>query len=96
MLGALRGEDQRQQQNRAELADGAGGEQIGAEAGAQFTAVPENGNQRPNCGRRQSRAGVKQRQDNAGGGKHAADGVRDREDIPQPANPNRSGCPVMR
>jgi hypothetical protein len=55
---ALCREDQRQQQDRAELADGAGAEQIGAEASAQLTGVGEDRDQRADRRRRERRARV--------------------------------------
>ena len=77
--GWRRREHQRDQQDRAELADRAGREQIGAEPGPQLAAVAQDRDQRPDRRRRQRRARVEERDHDPGGGQHAADPVGERE-----------------
>jgi hypothetical protein len=77
-------EDQRHQQDRAELTGRACGQEVGAEAGLQLAAVAQDRDQRADRGRRHRRAGVEEGEHDPGRGERPADpiGERDRE---QPA-----------
>ena len=76
---ALRREDEREQQDRAELPHGARGEQVGAEATAHLAGVGEDRQQGPDRRRREGGSDVDERDDHAGQGEHAAQGVGDRQ-----------------
>jgi hypothetical protein len=77
--GAAGREDQRDQQDRAELSDGAGGEQVRAEASLELPAVGQDRDQRSDRGRGDGRAGVEQREHDPDGCQHPADRVRQGE-----------------
>ena len=68
-------EHQRDQQDRAELADRAGGEQVGAEPRPQLAAVAEDRDQGADRGGRQRRARVQEGEHHPGGRQGAADPV---------------------
>ena len=72
-------EQQREQQHRADLADRPGGEQIGAETGAQLAGIADDRHERADRRRGERRPGVEQGQHDAGGGEEAADRIGDRE-----------------
>ena len=88
---ALRREDQRQQQDRPELPDRAGGEEIRAEPRAQLAGVREDGDQGADRRRRQRRPHVDERHDDAGRGQHAAERVGDGE-RQRPAHAGRAAA----
>ncbi len=77
-------EDERDQQDRAELADPARRQQVGAELGLQLAVVAQDRDQRADRRRRHRRPRVEEGEDDAGRGEGAADrvGECDRE---QPA-----------
>ena len=72
-------EEQRQQQDRPELADRAGREQVAAEVRLQLARVREDRDQRADRRRRQRRPDVEERDYDAERGQHAAERVGDRE-----------------
>jgi len=77
--GALGREHERQQQDRPELADCPGGEQVAPELGLELTCVGEDRDQRADRGRRERGAHVDQRDDDAERGEDPAQRVRDDE-----------------
>ena len=73
-------EDQRQQQDRPELADRARREQVGRRSACcSSPRVRQHRDQRADRGRGQRGAGVEQREHDPGGREHAADPVGDRQ-----------------
>ena len=76
---ALRRQDEREQQDRAELPDGPRREQIGAEPGAHLAGVGQDRQERADGGRREGRADVHERDDDARRGQRAAERVRDHQ-----------------
>ena len=76
---ALGREDQREQQDRPELADRPGREQVAAEVRLQLARVREDGDQRADRGRRQRGADIDERHDDAEGRQDAAERVGDHE-----------------
>jgi len=74
-----RGQEQRDQHDRAELPDRANREQIRPESGLQLARVRQDRDQRSHRRRRHRRARVQQRQHNAGGRQRRPDPERKRE-----------------
>ena len=92
--GVVGREDEGDEQDRAELADPAGGQQVGAELRLQLAVVAQDRDQRPDRRRRHRRAGVEEGDDHAGCGEDAADPVGERR--PRAASPRRpasAACP---
>jgi hypothetical protein len=77
--GASGREDQREEQDRAELPDGSGGEQEGAEPRLELPAVRQDRDQRADRGRGDRRARVDQREHDPRSGEEPPDRVRQRE-----------------
>ena len=72
-------EHERDQQDRADCADRASGQQVGAEHRPQLTAVTQDRDQRSDRRRRQCRPRVEQRDHDAGRRQDAAEAVGERE-----------------
>ena len=76
---ALGREHQREQEDRPELADRPGRQQVAAEVRLQLARVLEDGDQRADRGRRQRGADIDERHDDAEGRQDAAERVGDHE-----------------
>ena len=92
MQRALDGEDERDQQDGAELADRSCRQQEGAERRAQLTAVGQDRDQRSDRRRRQRRSRVQGGHNHPGQRQHTGQGIGDRQrqhpaGQPQPQRP---------
>jgi hypothetical protein len=77
--GALGGEHEGDQEDRAELAHGARGQQVGPEARAQLTRVTQDRDESSDRGGGERRSGEQQRQDQPGQREQAAERVGQRQ-----------------